>query len=123
MSAKPDKAVKTAVKELSNDEKEKINAFLNQSLPLNKKGGVKWDKIPIKKLSGFQLCKDTDSSPLLMYNDGMQRFGFTIKTWEQYAHVKQQTLRNFNEKIDYLDALAKHIFAFDGKESDRVNSL
>ena len=125
MSAKIDKPEKTdkVIKGLSKDEIGKIDAFLNQSLPINKKGQPKWDKAPVKKLSGFQLCKDTDKSPILMFNDGQQRFGFTIKSWDQYAHVKQLVLRSFVDRIDYLDSIAKHIFAFDGKDSDRINSL
>ena len=111
-----------SVKGLGKVDKERINAFLEQPLPLKKDGTPKWDKVPIKKLTNMMLVKDADGTPLLMYNDGKQRFGLTIKDWNQYAYIKQNILANFVNNIDYLDALAKHIFGNNGN-STRVNAI
>jgi len=119
MSAKGQKPVKG----LSDVDRKNIDAFLSQEQPKNKKGKVVWDKVPLKKLTNFKLCKDTDGAPVLMYNDGKQRFGVTIKDWNQFAMIKGDMLMNFVNKVDYLDSLAKYVFNSDASNTSRINSI
>ncbi len=106
---------------------ENIQKFLNEeqeTITTGKSiGKKKWKKVPIKKLSGFELCKDGDGKPLLQYNDGKQRTGLTIKDMTQFGHMKGQMLNNWNKEVDYLTELAKYIFDSDNVISDNVLSI
>ena len=101
---------------------ELIDTFASQELELNAKGKPKWNKASIKKLSGVTLVKNSDGM-LLNFNDGSQRFGYNIKTWNGYANMKRQMLANFVNNVDYMDKLARYVFESEGTSSEKVNSI
>ncbi|KKN90967.1 hypothetical protein LCGC14_0225510 [marine sediment metagenome] len=112
---------------LSKERKDLILKFLKEEQKVitegTKKGKFEWKKIPIKKLSGIFLCKDSDGNPLFQYTDGKQRTGFTIKSSEQFGHVKGQMINNWVKQIDFLTAIAKVVFNSDNLDSDNVLSI
>ena len=103
---------------------ETIQQFLSEEQEINKSGKAigkkKWKKVPIKKLSGFEMCLDSEGKPLLQYNDGRQRTGLTIKDMNQFGHMKGQMIQNFVTNVDYLTDIAKYIFSSDNITSDNV---
>ena len=123
MSAKNAKTVKGLPKPIE----AQITKFLasEQEVYVSGKsaGKKKWKKAPIKKLSGFELCLDSEGRPILQYNDGKQRTGLTIKSMEQFGHMKGQMLNNFVKEVDYLTEIARFIFNSDINDSEEVYSI
>lgn len=115
--------VDKVVKELPKAITDLIDKFAKQELELNSKGKKKWSKASLKKLNGVKLVKN-DEGMHLNFNDGTQRFGYNVKDWNAYAHMKQQMLANFVNNVDYMDNLARYVFNSDGSSDlDNITSI
>jgi len=92
--------------ELPKGTKDRIQEFIEQELPKKSNGDPKWDKKQIKKLSGIKLAKDLEGNLCFIMNDGSQRFGYSIKSWDQYplavfSQKKRPVHKFFFNKFKY----------------------